>query len=116
MRQGQLDEIEDQARTFPEPVYTETTKRTKRRNKFFDELVETETHLDPRQQFKVDNFYTILDCLRNELEHRVNAYSEIKKLFSVLTEYDSMSYNDLKAQLELLASSLPIPETWKHLY
>ena len=53
----------------------------------------------------MDNFYTILDCLRNELEHRVNAYSELKKLFSFLTEYDSMKYDDLKAQLELLVST-----------
>ena len=53
----------------------------------------------------VDNFYTILDCLRNELERRVNAYSEIKKPFSFITEYDSMNYDDLKAQLELLVST-----------
>ena len=57
------------------------------------------------EKFKVDNFYTILDCLRNELEHRVNAYSEIKKLFSFLTEYDSMKYDDLKAQLQLVVST-----------
>ena len=53
----------------------------------------------------MDNFYTILDCLRNELEHRVNAFSEIKKLFSFLTEYDSMKYDDLKAQLQLDVST-----------
>ncbi|KAG7176545.1 hypothetical protein Hamer_G015341 [Homarus americanus] len=105
MRQGQFDEIEDQARAFAEPVYTETTKRTRKRKHFFDESVGTETQLDPREKFKVDNFYTILDCLRNELEHRVNAYSEIKKLFSFLTEYDSMKYDDLKAQLELVVST-----------
>jgi hypothetical protein len=29
MRHVQFDEIEDQARAFAEPVYTETTKRTK---------------------------------------------------------------------------------------
>ncbi|KAG7157952.1 Zinc finger MYM-type protein 1-like 5 [Homarus americanus] len=105
MRQGQFDEIEDQARAFAEPVYTETTKRTKKRKHFFDESVGNETQLDPREKFKVDNFYTILDCLRNELEHRVNAYSEIKKLFSFFTEYDSMKYDDLKAQLELVVST-----------
>ncbi|KAG7178273.1 hypothetical protein Hamer_G025306 [Homarus americanus] len=66
MRQSQFDEIEDQARAFAEPVYTETTKRTKKRKNFFDESVGTETQLDPREKFKVDNFYTILDCLRNE--------------------------------------------------
>ncbi|KAG7153951.1 hypothetical protein Hamer_G027474, partial [Homarus americanus] len=65
----------------------------------------TETQLDPCEKFKVDNFYTILDCLRNELEHRVNAYSEIKKLFSFFTEYGSMKYDDLKTQLELVVST-----------
>jgi hypothetical protein len=60
----------------------------------YSESVGTETRLDPREKFKVDNFYTILDCLRNELEHRVNAYSEIQMLFSFLTEYDSMKYDD----------------------
>ncbi|KAG7169055.1 hypothetical protein Hamer_G011759 [Homarus americanus] len=73
MRQGQFDEIEDQPRPFAEPVYTETTKRKKKRKHFFDESVGIETQLDPREKFKVDNFYIILDCLRNELEHRVNA-------------------------------------------
>ena len=69
MRQGQFDEIEDPARTFADPVYINTTKRAKKRKRFFDEPVGNETHLDPRQKFKVDNFYTILNCLRNELEH-----------------------------------------------
>ena len=105
LRRRQFDEIEDQARTFAEPIDTDTTKRTKKRKKFFDESVGIETHLDPRQKFMVDNFYTILDCLRNELERSVNAYSEMKKLFSFFTEYDSMNYDDLKAQLELLVST-----------
>ena len=105
MRQVQFDEIEDQARAFAEPIYIETTKRTKKSKHFFDESVGTETQLDPWEKFKVDNFYTILDCFRNELEHRVNAYSEIKKLFSFLTEYDSMKYDDFKAQLELVVST-----------
>jgi hypothetical protein len=35
----------------------------------------------------------------------VNAFSEIKKLFSFLTEYDSMKYDDLKAQLQLDVST-----------
>jgi hypothetical protein len=35
----------------------------------------------------------------------VNAYSEIQILFSFLTEYDSMKYDDLKAQLELVVST-----------
>ena len=47
MRQVQYDEIEDQAMAFAEHVYTETTKRTKNRKHFFDELVSTETQLDP---------------------------------------------------------------------
>ena len=80
-------------------------KEQKKRKHFFDESVGIETQLDPRENFKVDNFYTILDCLKNELEHRVNAYSEKKKLFSFLTEYDSMKYDDLKAQLELVVST-----------
>ena len=33
MRQRQFDEIEDQARTFAEPIDTDTTKRTKKRKK-----------------------------------------------------------------------------------
>jgi hypothetical protein len=32
-------------------------------------------------------------------------YSGIKKLFSFLAEYDSMKYDDLKAQLELVVST-----------
>ena len=35
----------------------------------------------------------------------MNAYSEIKKLFSFLTEYDRMNYDDLKTQLELVVST-----------
>ena len=47
MRQVQFDEIEDQARAFAEPIYIETTKRTKKSKHFFDESVGTETQLDP---------------------------------------------------------------------
>lgn len=67
MRQVEFGEIEDQARAFAELVYTETTKRTTKRKRSFDESVGTETQLDPRETFKVDNLYTILDCLRNEV-------------------------------------------------
>ena len=49
----------------------------------------------------------ILYCVRGThyLPMIFYIYSGIKKLFSFLTEYDSMKYDDLKAQLELVVST-----------
>ena len=69
----------------------DTTKRMKKRKRFFDETDSDETDLSPRKKFRVNTYNSVLDCLSNELHKRACAYDEITKMFGFLSEFESMS-------------------------
>ena len=48
-----------------------------------------------QQKFKVNTFYVIIDQLKSALQKRIEAYSMVQQRFGVLTEYDSMSDEDI---------------------
>ncbi|XP_065674198.1 zinc finger MYM-type protein 1-like [Hydra vulgaris] len=48
-----------------------------------------------QQNFKVNTFYVIIDQLKNALKKRTKAYSIVLQRFGVLTEYDSMTDEDI---------------------
>ena len=80
---SQSGEIEQQAGRFiEEPVYSDATKRVKKRKRFFDETGSDETDLSPRKKFRVNTYNSVLDCLSNELHKRACAYEEITKMIS----------------------------------
>jgi len=94
-----FDEKEEKAKSYVEiQEYKEATKRTKRRKRmFFDESSPTpDTELTARDQFRVDVFCRIVDCLVAELRKRMEAYYAVHKLFGFLMEFESMTPKNLR--------------------
>ena len=74
----------------------------KKRKRFFDETDSDETDLSPRKKFRVNTYNSVLDCLSNELHKRACAYDEITKMFGFLSDFESMSLEELLSQIELV--------------
>lgn len=55
-----------------------------------------------QQKFKVNTFYIIIDQLKSEIKKRIEAYSMMLQRFGVMTEYDSMSGEDIDAAISRL--------------
>ena len=58
-------------------------------------------------KFKVRTVYVIIDQLNNALKQRIKSYSFVQQRFGVLTEFDSMSDEDIKIAIESLADNYP---------
>ena len=105
-----FDEIETTAKSYVEiKEYREATKRIKRRKRFFGEssTADAAAELSARDQFRVQVFYCILDCLVAELRKRMSAYSAIHGLFGFLTEFESITSDDLRKRAAHLVESYP---------
>jgi len=57
-----------------------------------------------QQKFKVNTFYVIIDQLRSALQKRIEAYSVVLQRFGVLTEFDSMTDEDINTAITGLVS------------
>ena len=55
-----------------------------------------------QQKFKVNTYYVIIDQLKSALQKRIEAYSMVLQRFGVLTEYDSMSDEDIDVGISRL--------------
>ena len=58
-------------------------------------------------KFKTSTFYVTIDQLNNALKQRIKSYSFVQQRFSVLTEFDSMSDEDIKTIFERLVDIYP---------
>ena len=52
--------------------------------------------LDPRDNFRIETFNCIIDCLKTELCKRQQAYSELHQMFDFMTDFTSLSVDDLR--------------------
>ena len=103
-----FDEMEEKAKSYVDiEEYREATKRTKRRKRFYDETSTSDTELTARDRFRVDVFYSIVDCLVVELRKRMSAYSAVHGLFGFLTEFESLTPEDLRKHAAHLVESYP---------
>ena len=60
--------------------------------------------ISSQQKFKVNTFYVIIDQLKNALQKRINACSIVLRTFGVLTDYDSITNEDVEVALKGLVS------------
>ena len=104
-----FDETEEQAKAYVGvKECKKATQRTKKRKRFFDDKSNTpDTELSARDQFRVDVFYRIVDCLIAELRKRISAYSAMHGLFGFLTEFPSLTSDDLRKRAAHLVNSYP---------
>jgi len=94
--------VEESAKGFvADSEYKENTRRKQRRKTFFDEadsVVNSSevVSLTAREQFRISSFNVVLDSLAVELRKRLEAFSKLYELFGFLTQFKSMTYEEVK--------------------
>ncbi|XP_065654762.1 uncharacterized protein LOC136081378 [Hydra vulgaris] len=75
---------------------SENRRQPKRKRQINDgDAADAMEGMSSQQNFKVNTFYAIIDQLKNALKKRIKAYSIVLQRFGVLTEYDSMTDEDI---------------------
>ncbi|XP_065667570.1 uncharacterized protein LOC136087881 [Hydra vulgaris] len=75
---------------------SESRRQPKRKRQINDgDAADAMEGMSSQQNFKVNTFYVIIDQLKNALKKRIKAYSIVLQRFGVLTEYDSMTDEDI---------------------
>src|ERR1043165_5164055 len=100
-----FDNIEEKAKSMViQDEYREVGRRTKRRRQFFDEkdLDTPDIQLLPRDKFRVETFFTILDSLDVELNKRLSSSTYLYEMFGFLTEFELLSLEDLRRRAKNL--------------
>ena len=97
-----FDDVEETAKGFvADSEYKENTRRKQRRKTFFDEAESVVNSsevvlLTAREQFRISSCNVVLDSLAVELRKRLEAYSKLYELFGFLTQFKSMTYEEVK--------------------
>ena len=105
-----FDDIEEKAKSYVATnEYKDANTRKKRRKQFHDESATPDGNLElsARDNFRIHTFYSIVDCLTVELRRRLSAYSGLHKLFGFLTEFQSLTLDDLRKCTTHLVESYP---------
>lgn len=89
--------------------YKDANTRKKRRKQFHDESTTPDANLElsAREILRIHTFYSIVDCLTVELRRQLSAYSGLQKLFGLLTEFQSLTLDDLRKCATNLVESYP---------
>ena len=64
--------------------YVAEKRRDRRRKQMPHERAKNEEDLSPREKFKTQTYFLMMDRLLTELETRVKAYDEISEIFGFL--------------------------------
>jgi len=85
------------------------SRRAPKRKKHFSEgsVVDALQEMSGLNKCKVSTFYVIIDQLNNALKQRIKPYSFVQQRFGVLTEFDSMSDEDINIAIERLVDNYP---------
>jgi len=85
------------------------SRRAPKRKRHFSEgsAVDALQEMAGVNKFKVSTFYVIIDQLNNALKQRIKSYSFVQQGFGVVTEFYSMSDEDIKIASERLVDNYP---------
>jgi len=105
-----FDDIEENGKSYVATnEYKDANTRKKRRKQFHDESTtpDASVELSARDNFRIHTFYSIVDCLTVELRRRLSGYSGLHKLLGILTEFQSLTLDDLRKCATHLVESYP---------
>lgn len=89
-----FNNYEEVAKTLvPLPTYAADQQRIRQRKRQFDEIgIETE-HLwqSPKDNFRVNAFFVVIDHLSNELKRRRQAYDDLHSRFNFLVNFSKLT-------------------------
>jgi hypothetical protein len=105
-----FDNTEEKAKSYVATnEYKDVNTRMKRRKQFHDKSMTPDANLElsARDNFRIHTFYSIVDCLTVELHRRLSAYSGLHTLLDFLTEFQSLTLDDLRKYATHLVESYP---------
>ena len=78
-------------------TYKSESQRVPKRERYLSDgdAIDAVDGMSSQQTFKGTTFYVILDHLKSAQEKRIEAYSLVLQIFGVLTEYESISDEDI---------------------
>lgn len=98
--------------------YKDKIKKTKTKKIFENETRENEIELKGRQNFKVNVFYVICDGLAQELQRRLESYSELESTFKCFFTNDDKlideSLTNLSAKYQGDIETANLKEEFQH--
>ena len=84
---------------------SESQRQPKRKRQINDgDAADAMEGMSSQQNFKVNTFDVIIDQLKDALEKHIKAYSIVLQRIGVLTEYDSMTDEDIDVAVKGLAT------------
>ena len=105
---SRYDEFEGQGKELcGQDQYREERCRKRPRNSRNDDGDSPDTILSPRDKFKTDCFYAIVDKLSIELMTRTTAYSCLRDRFGFLSLLDQLSDTEIRAAAINLVTCYP---------
>jgi len=94
---NQFDEFENRATVASGTSdYHSTVARSRKRRKCFDEYRDNEVVLQGRAKFRVTTFSVIIDQLSTALRHRIDAYSQVRGTFKVITDFRELDHDSIR--------------------
>jgi len=92
-----LDEFENRAAVASGTSdYHSTVARSRKRRKCFDESRDNEVVLQGRAKFRVTTFSVIIDQLSTALRHRIDACSQVRGTFKVITDFRELDHDSIR--------------------
>nr|XP_047141431.1 uncharacterized protein LOC124816327 [Hydra vulgaris] len=103
-------QFEGQAKDLTESDYKEATQRKRIRKQFDDEVMDTSNpslNVSTRDNFRIQQFYVIIDRLNNEMEKRRAAYKVLYERFNFLLDNRFLSTEEVVAKTKALIQLYP---------
>ena len=109
--QDKFDECEKKgAEKCGHDEYADASRRSRKRNRRifqFDEGQAEDTVFQPRDKFRVEVFFTIIDHICAALKQIIAAYKTVAERFGFLSNLESMGDDEVKAAVRKLVQVYP---------
>ena len=94
---NRFDEFEDRAKQLSGTNdYMSVVARPRKRSRRFDEAQGTAVVLQGKDKFRVETFLVIINQLQTALRNRIDAYTNVRAVFQVITEYNKLENEQIR--------------------
>lgn len=87
--------------------YVSDTARRRKRTRFFDDGRAADIVLHGKDKFRIETFIVVINQLACSLKKRIDAYTEVRKVFKVVTDFNDINADQIRECAALMASTYP---------
>jgi hypothetical protein len=108
---NRFDDIEQMAINISgTSEYLSVTARHRKRTRRFDDGQAADTVLQGKDKFRIQTFTVIIDQLVCSLKRRIDAYTEVREVFKVVTDFNEIDADQNRGNMQF-QWQIPILET-----